>query len=98
MQVQGFVVGTMLDGNKELPIKIRGCQMISWNRLNFFLCPPQDGFDYSSSYGEFEVTNQANFISRDAGKRQNQCVRLGFGLSSSHPDTEKFLAAKVRKI
>ena len=62
----------MLDGNKELAIKIRGSSTDLIESTQFLSVPSKDGFDYSSNYGDFEVTNQANFVSRDSGKRQNQ--------------------------
>ena len=93
---QGFEVGTMLDGNKELPIKIRGMSDDFMESIQFLSRPSQDGFDYSSSYGEFEVTNQSNLISRDAGKRQNNVQAwIWPGLLPS--DTENFIAEKIEK-
>ena len=93
---QGFEVGTMLDGNKELPIKIRGMSDDFMESIQFLSRPSEDGFDYSSSYGEFEVTNQSNLIARDAGKRENSVSAwIWPGLLPS--DTEKFIAAKIEK-
>jgi multidrug efflux pump subunit AcrB len=93
---QGFEVGTMLDGNKELPIKIRGMSDDFMESIQFLSRPSQDGFDYSSSYGEFEVTNQSNLIARDAGKRENSVSAwIWPGLLPS--DTEKFIATKIEK-
>jgi hypothetical protein len=69
---EGVTVGTMLDGNKELPIKLRGASSDSIEATQFLSVPSLEGFDYSSNYGEFEITNQANFVSRDGGLRQNQ--------------------------
>ena len=91
---EGAIVGTMLDGNKELPIKLRGSSIDSIESTQFLSVPSREGFDYSSNYGEFEVTNQANFVSRDAGKRQNQVAAwIWPGLLPS--DTEKYLKDKI---
>ena len=91
---EGAIVGTMLDGNKELPIKLRGSSIDSIESTQFLSVPSREGFDYSSNYGEFEVTNQANFVSRDAGKRQNQVAAwIWPGLLPS--DTEKYLKEKI---
>jgi len=91
---EGAIVGTMLDGNKELPIKLRGSSTDSIESTQFLSVPSREGFDYSSNYGEFEVTNQANFVSRDAGKRQNQVAAwIWPGLLPS--DTEKYLKEKI---
>ena len=93
---EGIKVGTMIDGNKEIPIKLRGSSDNSILSTQFLSVPSTNGFDYSSNYGEFEVTNQANFISRDAGKRQNQVAAwIWTGLLPS--DTEKFLKDKITK-
>ncbi len=53
---QGLEIGTMLDGNKELPIKIRGMSDNFIESTQFLSMPSKDGFDYPSSYGAFEVT------------------------------------------
>ena len=93
---EGIKVGTMIDGNKEIPIKLRGSSNNSILSTQFLSAPSTNGFDYSSNYGEFEVTNQANFISRDAGKRQNQVAAwIWTGLLPS--ETEKFLKEKIIK-
>ncbi len=92
---EGAIVGTMLDGNKELPIKLRGSSIDSIESTQFLSVPSREGFDYSSNYGEFQVTNQANFVSRDAGKRQNQVAAwIWPGLLPS--DTEKYLNEKIQ--
>ena len=93
---EGIEVGTMLDGNKEIPIKLRGSSNDSIRSTQYLSVPSNNGFDYSSNYGEFAVTNQANFVSRDAGKRQNQVAAwIWPGLLPS--DTEKFLKDKIQK-
>ncbi len=92
---EGIEVGTMLDGNKEIPIKLRGSSNDSIRSTQYLSVPSNNGFDYSSNYGEFAVTNQANFVSRDAGKRQNQVAAwIWPGLLPS--DTEKFLKDKIQ--
>ena len=84
----------MLDGNKEIPIKLRGSSVDLIESTQFLSVPSKDGFDYSSNYGEFEITNQANFVSRDAGIRQNQIAGwIWPGLLPS--DTEKYLKNKI---
>jgi len=92
---EGRVIGTMLDGNKELPIKLRGSSNNSIESTKFLSVPSQEGFDYSSNYGEFKVTNQANFVSRDAGKRQNQ-VSAWIWPDLLPSQTEKYLADKLK--
>ena len=92
---EGFVIGNMLDGNKEVPIKIKGTSEDLIESTQYLSMPANDGFDYTSSYGDFEVTNQANFISRDAGKRQNT-VSAWIWPKLLPSDTETFLKEKIK--
>ena len=93
---EGIKVGTMLDGNKEIPIKLRASSDDSITSTQYLSVPSNNGFDYSSNYGEFEVTNKANFVSRDSGIRQNQVAAwIWTGLLPS--DTERFLKDKIEK-
>ena len=85
----------MLDGNKEVPIKIKGTSEDLIESTQYLSMPANDGFDYTSSYGDFEVTNQANFISRDAGKRQNT-VSAWIWPKLLPSDTETFLKEKIK--
>ena len=92
---EGAVIGTMLDGNKEVPIRLRGFSQDLIESTQFLSIPAKDGFDYSSSYGDFEVTTQSNMVSRDAGKRQNQ-VKAWIWSGSLPSDTENYLKDKVK--
>ena len=92
---QGFVIGNLLDGTKEVPIKIRGASEDLIQSTQYLSIPTNDGFDYTSSYGDFEVTNQANFISRDAGKRQNT-VSAWIWPTLLPSETENFLKEKIK--
>jgi len=85
----------MLDGNKEVPIRLRGFSQDLIESTQFLSIPAKDGFDYSSSYGDFEVTTQSNMVSRDAGKRQNQ-VKAWIWSGSLPSDTENYLKDKVK--
>ena len=92
---EGAVIGMMLDGNKEVPIRLRGFSQDLIESTQFLSIPAKDGFDYSSSYGDFEVTTQSNMVSRDAGKRQNQ-VKAWIWSGSLPSDTENYLKDKVK--
>jgi len=91
---EGIVIGKMMDGNKEVPIKIRGLSEDLIESTQFLSIPARDAFEYSSSYGDFEVTAQSDVVSRDAGKRQNNVKAwIWSGLLAS--DTEKYLKDKI---
>ncbi|MDA9668148.1 efflux RND transporter permease subunit, partial [Pseudomonadota bacterium] len=78
-----------------VPIKIRGASEDLIQSTQYLSIPTNDGFDYTSSYGDFEVTNQANFISRDAGKRQNT-VSAWIWPTLLPSETENFLKEKIK--
>tara|TARA_Y100001970_G_scaffold209263_1_gene255121 strand:+ start:4736 stop:7786 length:3051 start_codon:yes stop_codon:yes gene_type:complete len=92
---EGVTFGTMVDGNKEIPIKLRGASIDSIESTQFLSVPSVEGFDYSSNYGEFEITNQRNFVSRDAGTRQNQ-IKAWIWPGILPSDTEKYLKEKIK--
>jgi len=92
---QGAVIGTMLDGNKELPIRLRASIPNGLvDSTKFLSFPSQDGIDYASSFGEFQINSQVNFISRDAGKRQNT-VKAWIWPGLLPSESEIFLKDKV---
>ena len=73
---EGFVIGNMLDGNKEVPIKIKGTSEDLIESTQYLSMPANDGFDYTSSYGDFEVTNQANFARCRQKAEHSICLDL----------------------
>jgi len=56
----GLIVGTMLDSNKEIPVRLKG--LSNKNNLTgntgFITIPSQDGFEYFDSFGKSTLTNK----------------------------------------
>ena len=69
----GLIVGTMLDSNKEIPLRLKG--LSNKNNLTgntgFITIPSQDGFDYFDSFGKSTLTNKSSTITRLDGQRTN---------------------------
>ena len=69
----GLIVGTMLDSNKEIPVRLKG--LSNKNNLTgntgFITIPSQDGFDYFDSFGKSTLTNKSSTITRLDGQRTN---------------------------
>ena len=69
----GMIVGTMLDSNKEIPVRLKG--LSNKNNLTgntgFITIPSQDGFEYFDSFGKSSLTNKSSTITRLDGERTN---------------------------
>ena len=69
----GIIVGTMLDSNKEIPVRLKG--LSNKNNLTgntgFITIPSQDGFEYFDSFGKSSLTNKSSTITRLDGQRTN---------------------------
>ena len=69
----GMIVGTMLDSNKEIPVRLKG--LSNKNNLTgntgFITIPSQDGFEYFDSFGKSSLTNKSSTITRLDGQRTN---------------------------
>jgi multidrug efflux pump subunit AcrB len=69
----GIIVGTMLDSNKEIPVRLKGLSNknnITGN-TSFITIPSQDGFEYFDSFGKSSLTNKSSTITRLDGQRTN---------------------------
>ena len=58
----GIIVGTMLDSNKEIPVRLKGLSNknnITGN-TSFITIPSQDGFEYFDSFGKSSLTNKSS--------------------------------------
>ena len=69
----GLIVGTMLDSNKEIPVRLKG--LSNKNNLTgntgFITIPSQDGFEYFDSFGKSTLTNKSSTITRLDCQRTN---------------------------
>ena len=66
-------VGTMLDSNKEIPIRLKGINKPDdiLGSASYLTIPSQNGFEYIDSFGESRITNKSSIITRQDGQRMN---------------------------
>jgi len=69
----GVIVGTMLDSNKEIPIRLKGINKPDdiLGSASYLTIPAQNGFEYIDSFGESRITNKSSIITRQDGQRMN---------------------------
>ena len=69
----GILVGTMLDSNKEIPLRLKGA--VNSKNLTgdagYLTVPSKEGFEYLDSFGSSTLTNKSSIISRLDGQRSN---------------------------
>ena len=69
----GILVGTMLDSNKEIPLRLKGA--VNSKNLTgdagYLTVPSKKGFEYLDSFGSSTLTNKSSIISRLDGQRSN---------------------------
>ena len=70
---RGLYVGSMLDGNKEIPIRIKNKNRESSeiNQAAFLAINSAEGFDYVESFSDITYTSEINQINRYQGARNN---------------------------
>jgi|TARA_B100001094_G_scaffold66517_1_gene62700 multidrug efflux pump subunit AcrB len=70
---RGLYVGSMLDGNKEIPIRIKNINAESSeiNQTSLLAIPRENGFDYVESFSDVSYTSEVNQINRYQGSRNN---------------------------
>jgi multidrug efflux pump subunit AcrB len=69
----GILVGTMLDSNKEIPIRLKGTadsKNLTGN-AGYLTVPSKNGFEYLDSFGSSSLTSKASIITRMDGQRSN---------------------------
>lgn len=73
---KGFYVGSMLDGNKEIPIRVKNKNIESSdiNQIAFIALPSGDGFDYVGSLSDLSFSSDINQINRYQGSRHNSVM------------------------
>ena len=69
----GVIVGSMLDSNKEIPIRLKGINKSddALGSASYLTIPSQNGFDYIDSFGESRISNKSSIITRLDGQRMN---------------------------
>ncbi|MDA8920411.1 efflux RND transporter permease subunit [Porticoccaceae bacterium] len=70
---RGLYVGSMLDGNKEIPIRIKNKNRESseLNQVAFLAINSAEGFDYVESFSDISYSSEINQINRYQGSRNN---------------------------
>jgi len=69
---QGKFVGTMLDGNKEIPVRIRGQRYQSIEDvIKFIVFPNNSTIDFAGSYGDLKLSAMPSVLTRFKGVKQN---------------------------
>ncbi|MDA8885602.1 efflux RND transporter permease subunit [Porticoccaceae bacterium] len=70
---RGLYVGSMLDGNKEIPIRIKNKNRESSevNQAAFLAINSAEGFDYVESFSDISYSSEINQINRYQGSRNN---------------------------
>ena len=70
---RGIYVGSMLDGNKEVPIRIKNKnrEASEINQTAFLAINSAEGFDYVESFSDISYTSEINQINRYQGTRNN---------------------------
>ena len=70
---RGLYIGSMLDGNKEIPIRIKNKnrEASEINESAFLAISSQDGFDYVDSFSDISYVSEINQINRYQGSRNN---------------------------
>ena len=70
---RGIYAGSMLDGNKEVPIRIKNKnrEASEVNQTAFLAINSAEGFDYVESFSDISYTSEINQINRYQGTRNN---------------------------
>ena len=88
----GIVVGSMLDGNKDLPIRVKSQGSIgsTLGGVGLLTLPGPASVDYIESFGETALTRTSELIQRNNGEKKNSVEgkiwtgTLASGLSLIH--------------
>ena len=69
----GIIVSSMLDSNKELPIRIKGIRSSSdiIGDTNYLSIPSQNGIDFIGNYGEARINKTTSYVTRRNSQRVN---------------------------
>ena len=94
----GVIVGTMLDSNKEIPIRLKGINNTDdiLGSASYLTIPSQNGFEYIDSFGESRITNKSSIITRLDGQRMNSVEGWVWTGTLSSP-TEDYIKDDVEK-
>ena len=70
---RGMYISSMLDGNKEIPIRIKNNNIESKeiNQTSLLAIPGRNGYEYVENFSDIEFKSEINQINRYQGSRLN---------------------------
>jgi multidrug efflux pump subunit AcrB len=94
----GIIVSSMLDSNKEIPIRIKGIRDSSdiTGDTGYLSIPTQDGIDFIGNYGQASINKTSSYVTRRNSQRVNQVEGWIWTGTLPHK-TEQYLEEKFNE-
>jgi multidrug efflux pump subunit AcrB len=94
----GIIVSSMLDSNKEIPIRIKGIRESSdiTGDTGYLSIPTQDGIDFIGNYGQASINKTSSYVTRRNSQRVNQVEGWIWTGTLPHK-TEQYLEEKFNE-
>ena len=94
----GIIVSSMLDSNKEIPIRIKGIRESSdiTGDAGYLSIPTQDGIDFIGNYGQASINKTSSYVTRRNSQRVNQVEGWIWTGTLPHK-TEQYLEEKFNE-
>ena len=94
----GIVVSSMLDSNKEIPIRVKGIRESSdiIGNTGYLSIPAKDGIDFIGNYGQATINKTSSYVTRRNSQRVNQVEGWIWTGTLPHK-TEKYLEEKFNE-
>ena len=94
----GIVVSSMLDSNKEIPIRVKGIRESSdiIGNTGYLSIPSKDGIDFIGNYGQATINKTSSYVTRRNSQRVNQVEGWIWTGTLPHK-TEQYLEEKFNE-
>ena len=94
----GIVVSSMLDSNKEIPIRVKGIRESSdiIGNTGYLSIPYKDGIDFIGNYGQATINKTSSYVTRRNSQRVNQVEGWIWTGTLPHK-TEQYLEEKFNE-
>ena len=94
----GIIVSSMLDSNKEIPIRIKGIRNSSdiTGDTGYLSIPTRDGIDFIGNYGQATINKTSSYVTRRNSQRVNQVEGWIWTGTLPHK-TEQYLEEKFNE-
>ena len=94
----GIIVSSMLDSNKEIPIRVKGLRESSdiIGDTSYLSIPTQNGIDFIGNYGEATINKTTSYVTRRNSQRVNQVEGWIWTGTLPH-ETEQYLEEKFNE-